>query len=179
MQWNISDDLRFAARGVSDDQAVLIANRTLEPTQVAGFNQFFDDVNGTRSDIYGLGLDARLTGSLYSGMEIIRRDLDVPFSAGRQVFIVDRIEDLYRLYLYWVPHDEWAVSGEVQFDNFDSDDSNVNFPNKVETLSVPLVVRYFSPWGLFSAIGATWIPSRRGSRIRHVVRGRRRQLRSR
>jgi hypothetical protein len=31
----------------------LVSNQTLEPTQISGFNQFFDDVNGARAWRYG------------------------------------------------------------------------------------------------------------------------------
>ena len=57
----------------------LIADQTLEPTQVAGFNQFFDDVNLTESWRYGVALDQKFTGHLFGGFEFSKRDLTVPF----------------------------------------------------------------------------------------------------
>ena len=41
-------DLRLRFAWFETVKPALIANQTLEPTQVAGFNQLFDDTNGTR-----------------------------------------------------------------------------------------------------------------------------------
>jgi tetratricopeptide (TPR) repeat protein len=52
--------------------------QTLEPTQVSGFNQFFDDPAGTRSLNYGVGVDQTFRHNLFGGLSVIRRDLDIP-----------------------------------------------------------------------------------------------------
>jgi tetratricopeptide (TPR) repeat protein len=41
----------------------LTSNQTVEPTQVAGFNQFFDDINGTDAWRYGLAIDYKFSPS--------------------------------------------------------------------------------------------------------------------
>ena len=41
----------------------LITDQTLEPTQVAGFNQFFDELNATDYWVYGGAVDQKFTGS--------------------------------------------------------------------------------------------------------------------
>ena len=57
----------------------LITDQTLEPTQVAGFNQFFDDVNGTEAWRYGGAIDQKFTKDIFGGVEFSKRDLKVPF----------------------------------------------------------------------------------------------------
>jgi Tfp pilus assembly protein PilF len=52
--------------------------QTLEPTQVAGFNQFFDEAGGTRSLSYGAGVDQTFTRHLFGGLSVLRRDLNTP-----------------------------------------------------------------------------------------------------
>jgi hypothetical protein len=52
-----------------------IQNQTIEPTQVAGFNQFFDDPEGFDSWVYGVGVDQKLGSNIYTGGEIFRRDV--------------------------------------------------------------------------------------------------------
>ena len=56
----------------------LITDQTLEPTQVAGFNQFFDDVHLTEAWRYGGAIDQKFTKSLFGGVEFSKRDLTVP-----------------------------------------------------------------------------------------------------
>ena len=96
-----------------------MANQTIQPTQVAGFNQFFDDFNGTRAWLFGGGLDAHLAEGLNAGAEFFLRQLDET-SRLNPPFTEDRDESLYRGYLYWAPHKEWALRGGVEFDLINS-----------------------------------------------------------
>jgi hypothetical protein len=81
----------------------LISDQTLEPTQVAGFNQFFDDLNSTESWRYGLAVDQKFPQNLYGGVELSRRDLEVPFqqvtSTAIRIRRADWNEYLGRAYL--------------------------------------------------------------------------------
>jgi outer membrane receptor protein involved in Fe transport len=122
-QWQITDRLRVRAAATRTVKRLLVVNQTLEPTQVAGFNQLFDDANGTRSDRYGIGLDARLTGNLYAGVEFSKRDLDVPVPAVRPDGTVTTTKEnqnelLYLGYLYWSPLPDWAFSAQIVYDKF-------------------------------------------------------------
>ncbi len=56
----------------------LITDQTLEPTQVAGFNQFFDDFDLTEAWRYGGAIDQKFTSSLFGGVEFSKRDLTFP-----------------------------------------------------------------------------------------------------
>ena len=78
VQWSPVDWLRIRGAFFKTVKRSLIVDQTLEPTEVAGFNQFFDDINGSTTTRYGVGLDARLMKGLYSGVEISGRKLDVP-----------------------------------------------------------------------------------------------------
>jgi hypothetical protein len=71
--------------------------QTLEPTHVGGFNQIFDDLNGTESIRYGVGLDHRFSDRLLTGVEGSRRDLSVPLAER-----VDGGESIYSAYLQFV-----------------------------------------------------------------------------
>ena len=48
-------------------------------TQVAGFNQFYDDYEATDTWVYGVALDQKFPKDVYFGAEFSYRDLDVPF----------------------------------------------------------------------------------------------------
>ena len=66
----------------------LISNQTIEPTQVAGFNQLFDGVEGEAAWRYGVGIDQKLSGTLYAGAELSWRDLDHPSVTLRRGVVV-------------------------------------------------------------------------------------------
>ena len=151
----------------------MIAEQTLEPTQVAGFAQFFDDLDGTKAKRYGIGLDATLrqprrqsplSAGLYAGFEISKRDLEVPLVEGTTGAITpeDQREDLDRVYLYWTPRPAWAVRTEYQFERFKRKDTlGLDLPTQVETTTVPVFVSYFRgagrAAGLFAQVGATFV----------------------
>jgi tetratricopeptide (TPR) repeat protein len=140
----------------------LLTNQTLEPTQVAGFNQFFDDVEGTESWRYGLAVDQKFTKNIYGGIEISKRDLEVPFStfAGLVSVVkkVDWEESLGRAYFYWIPHRWMALNAEYQYEEMKRDSSfTANTAEEVKTHRVPLGISLFHPSGLIAKLKATYI----------------------
>ena len=157
VQWNITDALRLRAAVARFLRPALVAEQTLQPTQIAGFNQFYDDALGTKSWLYGIGLDVRLTPRLYAGTQATRRDLDeVRFFDSRRV-TEDVTETGALAYLYWAVHEEWALTGEVRYDVYEYDEGVIDKPEEVRTFSTPIGVRYFNPNGLFAAAGVTWV----------------------
>ena len=139
----------------------LIVDQTLEPTSVAGFNQFFDDANGTVVDAYGIGLDVKFKRGLYGGIEATKRELEVPildFFAGSITDIEDHDEERASAYLYWAPHSDWALRTEVEYERFERHGTGgSNLPTEIKMLSVPLAVRYFNSSGLFGEFGLTYV----------------------
>lgn len=142
----------------------LLSDQTIEPTQVAGFNQFFDDFNGTDAWRYGVGIDQRFSPTLYAGAEVSMRDLEVPFL--RTVIVngvpttkreVDWREYLARAYLYWTPHTWLAVSGEYQYERFDRDPEAVVGIKDVDTHRLPFGITLFHPSGFSAKIKVTYV----------------------
>ena len=142
----------------------LITNQTLEPTQVAGFNQFFDDADGTDAWCYGAAIDQRFSVDLYGGIEFYQRDLTVPFedfsTPVPAVNRVDWTERLGRGYLYWTPHKWLALSAAYQYEQFDRDPQFVAGIEHVETHRVPLGINFYHPSGLSAALRVTYINQR-------------------
>jgi tetratricopeptide (TPR) repeat protein len=75
--------IRLAA--FSSVRRPFVASQTIEPTQLAGFNQFFSgverlygDVEGTISRRAGIAFDQALSRTLFAGAEVAKRKLDVP-----------------------------------------------------------------------------------------------------
>lgn len=138
----------------------LITDQTLEPTQVAGFNQFFDEINSTDAWRYGVAIDQQFSRNLYGGAEFSRRDLDVPWREITET--TDRIrrgdgrEYLGRAYLFWTPHPWFSLTAEYQYERF-RNDSNVAFSVKeVTTSRVPVGLRFFHPSGLSAFLRGTY-----------------------
>lgn len=160
VRWNISNDFSLRAAYLQTVKRNLVSNPTIEPTQVAGFNQFFDDINGAKASLYGIGLDGKLSGQIRVGAEVVRRDLDSPAGLKKIVYN-DWREDIYRAYLYWMIGQHWAVSAEFDLEEFEQINEIQDSINpkgfRIETITAPLTVQYFDPSGFFATLGATYI----------------------
>jgi tetratricopeptide (TPR) repeat protein len=141
----------------------LVTNQTLEPTQVAGFNQFYDDANGTDAWNYGVALDQKFSNDLFGGVEFSRRDLNVPFldysadPSNPVSTTVDWEEKLGRAYLYWSPHSWVALKAEYFYERVKRDARQPDGPIEMNTYRVPLGVNFFHPSGLGALLKATYI----------------------
>jgi tetratricopeptide (TPR) repeat protein len=154
--------LRLAAFRVLKRPFVL--NRTIEPTQLAGFNQLYDDTNGSDSTRYGVGLDHRLSSNLFTGFELTWRDLDrIRVSPGEAVPEEKEGEVFHRAYIYWAPYPFIGLGAEYQFEEFERepvlDQGQRSFKGipELRTHSVPLSFNYYHPNGFFAEAKATYV----------------------
>ena len=160
--WNPipSTTLRAAAFRVL--KRTLITDQTLEPTQVAGFNQFFDDVNGTESWVYGGAIDQKFPKDIFGGVQFSKRDLKVPFldftadPENPQIRNEDVDEYLGLAYLFWAPHPWFALRAQYLFERFESE-GVTDQPKELTTNRVPLGVNFFHPSGLGSNLTVSYL----------------------
>jgi tetratricopeptide (TPR) repeat protein len=172
VQWNVTDDFLLRGAVFNAVKPILVANRTLEPTQIAGFNQMFDYPNATEVFQYGIGADWDVTDNLHLGAEAVWRDLEAPNVSQADLdgdTVIDSLdfrtededEELYRAYAYWLPIPELALSAEIVFDRFESEAGGLtdtsSVPLDLETFSVPLGLRYFHPSGFFAGLNGTYV----------------------
>jgi len=142
--------------------------QTIEPTQVAGFNQFFGNTfeqdfvgaffPGIRTWRYGAGLDQAIGTDLLTGIEYTERDLTVPGIG----FEEDWDEYFGRAYLYWTPHPLFAASAEYQYERFERGDllgAGTGF-RTVETHRIPLGINVFHSSGFRFGLGASYVDQR-------------------
>lgn len=139
-----------------------ISNQTIEPTQVAGFNQFFDDANGTDAWRYGIAIDQKFTPNIFGGAEFTKRRLDVPFVLSTHVTENKETtwkEDIFRSYLYLTPVYWLAITGEYQYENFkrDPESHHLKRYEHLKTHRLPLSLSLFYPLGLTTVIKATYV----------------------
>jgi len=160
VSWDIQPNTTLRAAAFKTLNRVLITQQTLEPTQVAGFNQFYDDVESTEAVRYGVALDHKFSNQMYGGIEFSERDLEVPLPVpgpgGVELTRLDWDEKLDRAYLFLAPAHWVALSIEFQNEVFDRPDSG-NLSPEVKTRKLPLGVRLFSGSGWNFALTATYI----------------------
>lgn len=144
----------------------------IEPTQVAGFNQLFDDPMATRGRGAGMGLDHKLAKQTYAGAEVMWRELRSPFGLDQQPtfgggtpndFMTGKTrEQSIRTYLYQVVHRTTTATAEYTL--LDQEQDTSKFTPELRDLTddhsrthrVRLGLNYFHPRGWFAGLSATW-----------------------
>lgn len=158
VQWQVTDGLRLRAAYFDAVRPTLAGNQTLQPTQVAGFNQFYDDLPSAEFRFTGVGIDIRLLQDLNISLEGYLRNVDSPiyvapspFATVSGTLIEKHNERSARADVYWTPFTQWAFGIGVSYDKFEAKRSfDFAAPTRVETYVVPITARYFSPLGLFA-----------------------------
>jgi tetratricopeptide (TPR) repeat protein len=147
--------LRLAA--LTGLKRVLVADQTIEPTHVAGFNQLYDDRDATDYVLYGAGIDQTFNGNVHGGGEVNLRKLTTPFVA------VNNPEEqweetIYRFYLYWTMNRYLALGMEYRYELFSRDKLiTMMIPEETKTEIVPVHLVYFHPSGGFGRLVSTYV----------------------
>jgi hypothetical protein len=160
--WNPLPNTTIRAAAFRTLKRTLITDQTLEPTQVAGFNQFFDDTNGTQAWRYGAAINQKFPQHVYGGVEVSKRDLKTSYLD----FFTDPANPVGRTvkwqeyqgrgYLFWTPHDWLAVRAEYYYEKLKRDSSFTDGPSELTTHRVPLGVNFYHPSGLIGYVTQTY-----------------------
>jgi tetratricopeptide (TPR) repeat protein len=161
--WNPFPTTTLRAAAFRVFQRTLVTDQTIEPTQVAGFNQLFDDATATDSWRYGGAIDQKFTESIYGGVEYTYRDLSVPYVDTNAVTGKSKLKDapwdeqVFRTYFFWTPHNWLSLTGEYMYEDFDRDGDFADGAKHFETHYVPLGLNFFHPSGFSASLKGTYV----------------------
>ena len=152
LQAQLTADTRFSMAYFESYRRPILNNQTLEPTTIAGFNQFYDDRVGTTANNYAARLDVSVNPDFKIGFEAIERNMSVPFATmigsvpmgGQAPWSRQDIG----IYAYWLPRKDMSVSLSLIQDKFERDPSvpGVTLLNsKIQRM--PLGINWFHPAG--------------------------------
>ncbi|MEF7615182.1 FecR domain-containing protein [Aquincola sp. MAHUQ-54] len=157
--WSPSDGFAMRLASFRTLKRGFGADRTLEPTQVAGFNQFFDDPSSTRAEVLAAATDLTMRPDLRLTLSVQRRKLmGAPGLQGGQWHPGESMsERLLHAQVFWTPAPRVAVRAGVEQDRFGRIPvrAQMDTPTLLRTTSVPLAARYFWPGGRFAELAVT------------------------
>lgn len=156
MKWHYAPGSTLRAAYFTSVKRPLISDQTIEPTQVAGFNQFFDDITGSFAKRYGVGIDHKLSKDIFIGAEVSWRDIKVPVNEFTKK---SQREERERAYVYWALNDHLSVNFDVNYEKIRRELFNTTdlTPSNIETLRIPLSINYFLTNGIFTKLTATHV----------------------
>ncbi len=162
VEYRATDRLTVRGAAFRTVKANVVAQQTIQPTLVAGFNQLYDDFNGTKADQGSVGLDFKFRPDLTIGIEAIYRDISAPEinndAEDTDIVVDDASEGLGQAYLYWTPTDRIAVSFALRGDHYKAHANDAEFvPQDIDSILAPLSVRYFDPSGFFAVAGIQYV----------------------
>ena len=158
--WNPLPNTLIRLGAFQEMKRALVTNQTLEPTQVAGFNQFFDDLNGSSAWRYAAGINQKITQSFVVGGEGSIRDSKNPVTDLTNPLLVNRLpwhEYEAQGYAFWTPHDWLALRAEYRWSRVVRNQQFTDGALEVNTHRVPLGVKVFHPSGLGAFITGTFV----------------------
>ena len=157
MIWRPGGPVRLRAAVGRTIKRPFVANQTIQPTQLAGFNEQFDDLDATRADWLGLAVDIRASDSLRVGAEALLRRLSREVADPTDNKNEAQDDDRALAYLYWTPTDRIAASLEVIGEDFSAHKPDNPFAHNVRTLTTPLRLTYASPTGWFATARTAFV----------------------
>ena len=111
----------------------IVSAQTLEPTEIGGFNQFFDDKVASETERYGARIDFDKVAGLNTGIEASTRFSKTPFlTVGLGIDHEKVQEKIYAAYLNATPVKSLALSLEPQFESLER-------PNSFRQFTAPQV----------------------------------------
>ncbi len=156
LRWNPNEGLQLRVAYLKTLKRRLLANQTLEPTNVTGFNQFFDDFNGSSSELTGIGASYSFLGDWTMGIESTRRKQTGRFSfVGGGTSSEEREELTSGIYVLWTANASLAIQGEYFIDSYENDDRELTGqPIDLNSSIFSLGLRYFHSKGYFAELVA-------------------------
>jgi hypothetical protein len=131
--------------------------QTLEPTQLGGFNQFYDEGVGIESNQYALGFDVNTGVGHWLGGEVTFQKAEIP--SGNQNTTLQKA-DLTKTKLFWNWSTKpWAVSLAYYFEKskyVNLENAIANIPTPLTTHRVPFRVQWLSASGLMASATTTY-----------------------
>jgi hypothetical protein len=153
LSWNALDNLALRTVYLESLARPLQFEQSIEQTQVAGFNQRYDDVQGTKIKQIGFGIDAKLGKDINIGAEITRRDLLSPL-ANADVEHEGRDEKLMSGYLYWTPTERLGLRIGYEKEKLERD---FTYPLALRTQRSPVGINFHWTSGIYMDLEGTWI----------------------
>jgi tetratricopeptide (TPR) repeat protein len=149
VSWDITSGITFRAAYVEGLKRLLVGGQTIEPTQIAGFNQLYDDPSLAVTKRWGAGFDFKLTNQLFAGIEWSERRLTELY--------VDSNEQTVRSYFNWTINDRFAFGTGLQWDRIDGDPWLISQFDDMSIIRIPAEIRYYGPAGFFALLGGAFV----------------------
>ena len=152
---SFADNITVRAAYLRNLKPNRVSEQLIEPTTIAGFNQFFDAFEGSVLEQASAGIELKLNKQFWIGGEATHRWWDVPVLGASDAQVTEHI---YRGYIYVPLSEDLAISADILYE-----DSRSDVPLDIDewsVLSIPVTLSFFSDLGIFGSIGVEFVDHR-------------------
>lgn len=136
------------------------ADAGLEPTQVSGIDQYYDDGNGSKSSGGALAADFKPYDTMRAGASLSRRNVDVPLINGDESIEFHRYREREAgAYVHWTLGKVATLGVRVRHTRYARTEDSVGDEgfSIVDTTQLPVSLNVFGPRGLWSSLVVTHV----------------------
>lgn len=148
-KFNPNTLLRVAA--LSSVKRPITTNQTIEPTNILGFNQFYDDLRGAEITSYGVALDHTFSKYIKASISPGWRSLNVPVFINSNSDSFDHYdEQTVNSFISYIINKHLSFSIKYNTELLERSASNVDSsqPLKLRTSQIPISLNYSNPNGI-------------------------------
>ena len=152
--WQVTDTLTLRAAGFRSLKRRINSDQGLEPTQIAGFNQLYDDRNGSVSEGVGVAADVQAASKVDVGLQFSHRDVKVPtFDGVGGIQFQHQEENTTDAYVHWLVNDFVSLTFDPRYQKLNGGSTF----NEMELAELPLSFKYVAPSGKWLGISITGV----------------------
>lgn len=158
--WQLSPDTAVRAAAFRTVNRTFVTYQTIEPTHIAGFNQYYEDLVLANAERYGLAFDKSLHRQVYTGLSISHREIDNPYlnTMLNLWLTTPTTENELRAYSYWTVKPWLTVTAEVSYEEQDTAlVTTLKEYLNLDTLSIPIGITMFTHQGMRLNLTATHV----------------------
>ncbi len=154
--YELSQNTLLRAASFRSFKRPLFTSQTLEPTQISGFNQFYDDIDATEITINGAALEHTFTDKIHAGITASSRSLSVPtIDTTNNSVTYDKQHEFNRhTYLYWILSNTNIIAADYFYEKFTSKNP---LPDTLITHRFPISITSAISKNVSSKIVASYI----------------------
>lgn len=145
LQWAPTPTLDLRLAAFRSMKRLVPGEQTIEPTQVAGFSQWYDDTLGSQAETHALSIGWRPSDPMRVGAEWIDREISIIGFSGLALapFSSTQRERRRAVDLHWRVDRALVLRGSLRSERFDWPDppAEVTAPASIRTLIADLFVR--------------------------------------
>jgi len=154
ISWGTNSNTKLNLAYFETVKRPLLVQQVIEPSQINGFSQFYDESNGSTASNLAFSADVK-NSKLSYGASGLRRNVRIPqFESNAFTSSQPRRETRIHAYINWLASANWSFTLNPEKEAFNNQAAG---PSRLYTTHVPLTAKYHSPNGVSTSYTINYV----------------------